>query len=355
MNQMTVIETMLPEEIYGSGKLSDILGKITKEVRETPTDISTSKGRKEIASLAHKIARSKTYLDDLGKKIGEDAKKKLDAINAERKVARDELDSLKEEVRKPLTEWEEKEERRIAAHEEHLKDLTKHAAQASERFQNLSSKDIEVLIADLRALDRDWEEFELRARNDKTYGLARLEELLTQKSKQEAEAAELTRLRAEAAERERIEREDRIAKEAAERARIAAEALAKQEAERVAMTAKREADRLALAAEMERQQALKDKQAQEAKVHEAENAARRAEAEAARAVEAERARVEREKAHAAADEAKREANKKHKAKINNEIMAALNTHVEQPINESQVKSIIFAIATGKIPHTKISY
>ncbi|HEY5235343.1 MAG TPA: hypothetical protein VIJ14_04120 [Rhabdochlamydiaceae bacterium] len=355
MSQLAVIETMSPIEIYGSGNLKSIIGKIVDEVRSTPTDISTPKGRKEIASLAHKVARSKTFLDDLGKQLGEEAKKKLDAINAERKVARDELDKLKDEVRKPLTEWEERDAKRIADHERELFVITNNVKFASDNFHTLSSDEIAKIIMLISNICREWEEFELRAQNDKTYALGRLDELLSQKKKQEADAAELAAHRLAEAARIQKEREDKIAQEAAERARIAAESIAKAEANRVA-----------LAAEMERQKFLKEKQEQEFKISQAEIFAK-AEAQKAiddafkakidlqNAVENERIKIEKEKAALIAAEEKRQANKRHVAKINNEIMAALNTHVEQPMNESQVKSIIFAIATGKIPHTRISY
>lgn len=357
ISQLAIIETMTPAEIYSSGKIQSILEKIKVEVKAIKLDISTPKGRKEVASLAHKVARSKTYLDDLGKQLGEDAKKKLDAINGERKIARDELDKLKDEVREPLTLWETKEEKRIAGFEAQLKVIADAAKYLSENFTKVSSVNIQEdidLLTKRSQSNELWDEFEMRAKTAYEEALSKLKDLLSQKQKQEAEKLELERLRAAEAARVQKERDDKIAAEAAERARIESERLARVESEKVA-----------LAAEIERQKALKDKQDQEARIYAAEKAkidaevrARDAEEKAERdkvaAVEAERAKVEREKEAVLLAEKKRLADREHKKKVNNEILAAINQNVEG-LTEDQAKSIIFALATGKIPYTKLSY
>ena len=121
-NALATIETLNPVAVF-SGGIDPLLERIAAESRAQKLDISTEKGRKEVASLAYKIARSKTLLDDMGKALGEDAKRKLDAINADRKKARDSLDALKEEIRKPLTDWENADALRIAALEQKIKDI----------------------------------------------------------------------------------------------------------------------------------------------------------------------------------------------------------------------------------------
>ena len=47
-------------------QLQAILDSIAAEVRQEVLDTSTAKGRKEIASLAFKVAKSKAYLDGEG-------------------------------------------------------------------------------------------------------------------------------------------------------------------------------------------------------------------------------------------------------------------------------------------------
>ena len=63
--------------------------------------------------MAYKVARSKTTLDDIGKELVAGWKDQAKEVDANRKLARETLDALKIKVRKPLTDWEEKEAKRI--------------------------------------------------------------------------------------------------------------------------------------------------------------------------------------------------------------------------------------------------
>ena len=98
--------------IFTEVGMTTLLSEIDKKARGFTPDLSTDSGRKEIASMAYKVARSKTLIDDVGKKSMEELKQKIDDRNKYRKQARDYLDNLKDEVRKPLTEWETEQDRR---------------------------------------------------------------------------------------------------------------------------------------------------------------------------------------------------------------------------------------------------
>ena len=101
--------------------LDKILKEIENKVSGIVPDISTQKGRKEIASLAYKVAQSKTLIDKLGAELTADWKDRAKKVDVARKRARNFLDSLKDRVRQPLTEWEEAEAKRIADEEARLK------------------------------------------------------------------------------------------------------------------------------------------------------------------------------------------------------------------------------------------
>lgn len=109
--------------LFENGGADPILARIKEEVDKFEPDLSTVTGRKAIASMAFKVARSKTTLDDLGKKLGEDIRGKLKTIDNERKKIKDKLDALKNDVRKPLDEWEEKEKKRIEGIKARISDL----------------------------------------------------------------------------------------------------------------------------------------------------------------------------------------------------------------------------------------
>ena len=98
---LVVIEQQNALSIFTQNEMVDpILDAIRKIVSEFTPDVSTAKGRKEIASVAHKVAQSKTYLDGIGKKLTDEYKEIPKKIDANRKKIRDELDALKNEVRK---------------------------------------------------------------------------------------------------------------------------------------------------------------------------------------------------------------------------------------------------------------
>lgn len=87
-------------------KMALIIEHVKDSVKDVHRDVSNDVTRGYIKSIAYKVARSKTYIDDLGKNYASDLKEKVKKIDSIRKYARDELDQLKDKVRKPVTEWE---------------------------------------------------------------------------------------------------------------------------------------------------------------------------------------------------------------------------------------------------------
>lgn len=369
---LAVVDTLKAEVVFAPGGVDAVLEKIFTEVRSTKTDISTKAGRAAVASLAHKVARSKTALDELGKNLVADWKQKANAVDADRRLIRDKLDALKDEVRKPLTDWENAEKARVEGHEKAVAEIR---AMASFDVAEPSSSQVKARIATLDGLPpREWHEFSQVASDVTAAVRASLNASLDAAVRRETERAELARLQKEAAEREQRERDERLRAEAAEKARLAAEAEAKEkarlafeEAERERLRIEREkaeaeaaavrAQQAAERAEAERiaaqEKARVDAEALAAKV-EAERiaAAERAERERIAAVEAERKRVADERAAQEAEAARREANKRHAAKINNEARDAL---VKVGITAEQATAVVVAIARGEVPHIRISY
>lgn len=329
--------------VFAPGGVDDILKKLADEVRAIKTDISTPTGRKAVASLAHKIARSKTALDKLGKDLGETHYKSWKAITAERTRIETTLDALKDEVRKPLTDWENAEDDRVKGHEIALAELQGFAVFTSEP----TVEKIDSLLCILeKHPPRDWQEFSARAAEATVDVIAKLTAKRAEIVQRETERAELERLRREKAEQEQRARDAKIAAEAAARAKAEAEA-----------KASREADEAARKAEQEKQKVEREKAAAIARAEKAEAdkkaAAARAEREKQEAVEAERRRVATAKAAEDAEIARREANKKHVAKINKEVADALVGAAD--LDARQAMGVVAAILRGDVPHTTISY
>lgn len=354
---LAIVETLNPAVVFAPGGVDSILEKIRTEVKSVKTDISTGSGRDQIRSLAFKVARSKTALDELGKNLVADLKKQTGAIDAERRRIRDDLDALKDEVRQPLTDWEDADKRRIEAHEAAIAEIESATAGWSSRP---SADDIAQRVVWLSELPkRDWQEFASRAAESLSVMLKTLRERHAEAVTYEAEQAELARLRQAEADRAQRERDERIAAEAAERARTEAETKAKREADQAAeraATEQRRLDQERAAAEARAIKAEEDRIAAERRAAaDATAAAEAAERRRLKAIEDERARVAGIQAQEAAETARREADKKHKAKINGAALAALLNLGIDGLSESAGKAIIVAIAQGAIPHTKISY
>jgi colicin import membrane protein len=394
--------------LFQPNGLDQILDKIRDEVSRHVPDISTERGRKAISSLARKVASSKVRLDDLGKELVCEVKAQVGQIDAERKRMRDELDQLRDDTRRPLTEWEDAEKSRVQAHEDAVAEMT-----------NMVPADtIDAIAAQMKRVEeyvaRNPQEFKerygraslgclsrlsaasqaIRVRQEEQAELARLQKLeaerlqLEREERIKAQAAAEAKAAAEAraleeaaaveraakAEHERIQREkdeaeDRAKRaeaarvEAIEAARIEEEAAAKAKAQAeatalaAAKAAEAEADRKAreLAAEAKRQQAAADNARREAeeRTRKAEEAAVKAARDAELAIVRERERVAEEKRVEAKAATKREANKKHRAGINRAAVAALVASAGLT-NEAAVL-VVTAIAHGKVPNVSISY
>jgi colicin import membrane protein len=330
-------------ELFKPGTIDVVVEKIETQARNEAAklDISTETGRKAYASLAYAVARSKTYIDDSGKSLGEDLRDKLNAINDDRKKARERLDALKIEVRKPLTDLEKAEDERKAGHEDAIKEIAEAGTFTTQNWQTLGAHPIRERISEIERDSRKWEEFEVRAAGVKALSLHQMGVALKQAEKAEVEAAELARLRCEAAERAIQERETAAAKAAKEKAEQASEAERQRlENERLQAEARaKQAEAQRIAAEQ-----IAERRAREA--------AEEAERDKQAAVEAERQRVffqekaEKEKADA------RARNKAHILKVDNEVLGAI-TALDIPMDRAQ--DLIIAIRKGDIPHITINY
>jgi len=355
---LETLETKQPNELlpyFQTNGLDALIDRIRQEAMAFKGDISTDKGRKGIASYAHQVAKAKTAIEKLGKASIADLKASVQAVDKERIRGVAAIQEIQDAVRKPLTDWEEKEKARVQAHNDALADIGRKIQQVL-----LSPiADMEAFIAEISSDTRDWQEFTERAKEAKANAITATNNAIEARKKHEAEQAELARLRQAEAERKQREHEEKIAAEAAEKARKEAEAEAAAEKSRIEAEQRKQ--------ELERQRIGREKQ-------EAIDRAARAEREkekAAKKAEADRiaaeAKAEREKQEAIQEErdraaeqqrqeaeaaVKREADRVHQAKIHNDILAAL---IAVKITEIDARVIITAIAKGEIPHVRIAY
>lgn len=332
--QLVTIPKANALEIFTTPEMVDpILARIRKQIDDFTPDLSTASGRKAIASIAYKVAQSKTYLDGVGKQLADEQKEIPKRIDASRKRIRDTLDAWKDEVRKPLTDWETAENARVNKIKADLAELQGIIDDRTERSAE-TVRDRLVAVKAEAITEERWNEYAGAAAELKDKAIAALETALAAAEKRDAEAAELARLRAESAERERVEAAAKAEAQYKENVRKAAEAAAaaeKAKAESAARAAQQEAERK----EREHKAAL-------------EAAERRALEAAAKA----KAEVEEAARRELAEKAKREADREHRATINR---AALSAFVENGLADAVAKQVVTLIAAGSIPAVSINY
>lgn len=320
VTDLVVIEKQNAMAVFTTKEqLDPIIEAIEKEARSLVPDVSTRKGRDAIASMAHKVARSKTYIDNAGKDLVAELKALPKQIDESRRIFRERLDALKDEVRRPLTEWEAEQERIKA--EEAMNALHTEALVMNENI------DLQ------RAIQYEADHEMALLMNDKF----------------DREREEQLRL----AEQAQRERDERLKQEAAEQARRDAEAKHKAELE---AAARREAEEKARAELAERQRieaeqrAAREKQEAEARAEREKAAA--VEAERLKAKQAEEARLAEEKRRAD-EQAKREADVKHRKTIGTNIVNALTSHTS--ITREQAIEVLTALKDNLIPCATIHY
>jgi len=354
--------------IYVAGGLQQFIDLVKGEVLGEVPDLKTRKGRDRIASLAAKVSKSKTAVEKPGRDYLRRLKEMPKVVEAELREFVTKMDALRDETRRPLTEWEAAEDARIDRHNDRLNWLKTLADDLGE----LNSLQLKGLIAEAEGmqLGAHWEEFEAEAGAVKDKVLSALRSALTKRETFEAEQAELARLRREAEERAEQDR-IRLAQEAAveaERQRVAQEQQAAREA-----AARREQELLDQAAAQEReaenqrlQLKLQAEQAERARIQaeadrvateqrmdqERQAAARREEEAAEQAREDERRRADAAAAEILRQQEARERDKAHRASINR---AALEAFVAGGMTEECAKQAITLIAQRKIPNIAITY
>lgn len=317
---LVVIEKKNAMAVFtNNDQLDPLIEAIEKEARSLVPDVTTKKGRDAIASMAHKVARSKTYIDNAGKDLVAELKALPKQIDESRRVVRERLDALKDEVRRPLTQWEAEQERIKA--EEAMNALHVEALAMNEDFdRQLAARiesDHEMALLMNDAFDREQAEKKAEAER---WRIAREEEI--------------KRLAEEKAKREAAEQAQREIDAAAAREREAI--LAKERAEREQREAVERAER-------EKQAAI---EAERRKAQEEADRIRR------EAEQREQARLAEEK-RKADEQARREADVKHRKAVGTEIVKALLANTS--LTRDQAIEVLTAVKDGRIPHTGISY
>ena len=365
--------------IFVAGGLGRFIDAVRAEVCAEVPDLKTRKGRERIASLSATVSKRKASVEKPGRDY-------LRHIKTLPKVVEDELrefvstmNTLRDEIRQPLTDWEAAEQAR--------KDRHVDAVQSIHDFcLDLSDINAAVLLESIASVEAirmgdQWEEFEAEAARAKDSTLIALRAALIKREQYEAEQAELARLRAEKEAQAQRDREAEIARQSAEKTNQEAERRAQAERE---VAAKREQALIdqAAARQREAEQATRDAEAAaerqrrqlQLQAEQAQLAAEQAEANRAAAelrAEQERISAERRQAQAVEQAKQDEIRRQSAAKAEEErqarareadianktavLTAAKEAVMQAGITEEQAKAVVNLVRRGLIPNVSISF
>lgn len=327
-----IAKNITPATIFVPKGLDPLIEGVRKKVEEFQKEeynLDEKKDRDKIRSFAANVAKSKTFIDKARLAFVKEKKESLKIIDQEGKRFRDTLDEIRDEVRKPLTEWEDVEKIRV-------ENERQHEIYLMEWDDAIAEDDIFNREREIRIKEAKFEKIEA-----------------DRKAKEDAERLE----------EERIENEARIKKEAAEKARIDADAKirtereAKEKAERDKLQAEENARLAARKAEDDAKEAARwaenDRiKAEEKAKADQEAAVKKAQDDAAAKTKRD-AELENIRLAGIKEEAERKAsNKRHQASVNNKILSGL---IDFGIGEDQSKNLVIYIAKGGIPKLRIEY
>ena len=333
VTSLAVIDTLENSALFASGGVTDAQLAAGREwyLANAPKGIETEEKRTALKRFARPLQKLRTGIEARAKEFTGETKRKLAAIDTEKRRLVLIVGGIEDEVLRPLTEWEHEEDARKIR----LAGIANELSAKGQRVY-MDMADIEKAIAELEAFDvSTMQEYKVGAESAIAASLRVLKPELERRREADANARELEKLRRKQAEREEA---DRIA---------AAAKAAKEQAERDVAAELQYAENKRIAAEQEAKRQLEAANAR------ALEAAEQAKRDQEAAVEAERKRAaDAAAAEYAAMEA-RAADKEHRTKVNYEAASALVAECQ--IDEPAAYVVIEAIAKGIIPHVTISY
>lgn len=318
-----------PAELEQAFINDEFIDNLIKNIREKASsvvgDLNKAAGRKVYISMAATVRSTKVMIDDAGKELVAEMKKRPALVDASRRKVREALDELAVEIRKPVTDWEAEQER-LKSEEE--------AKRQAEALEKQVESDHEIALLLNEKFDRDATEAKAEAERQRIAHEEELKRLAAEQAKRDAEAEIAAAAQREADAKAALEKAEQDAKDAA--------ALAEQQ--RIEAEAKAERDKQEAAAQAER-----DKQA----AIEAEQLRAKQEADRIR-LEAEKKETDRlaEEKRIADEKARREQDVEHRRTINRQSVAEL---VAAGLPADCAQKCVEAIAKGEVSAIRITY
>jgi hypothetical protein len=196
---LALIDTMADDLLFTPGKVTDEqLATMRSDwlAEAKKYDISTESKRMALKRFARPLQKLRTGIEARAKELTGATKRKIAAIDAEKRRLVDIVGGIEDEVLGPLTAWEQEEEARKVR----LANIIKNIEAEVYTYPDIPS--IEAAIAELEAFDLStMQEYKVSAESVIVAVLKRLKPELERRKVAETERVELEKLRADAAAR----------------------------------------------------------------------------------------------------------------------------------------------------------
>lgn len=233
VTSLAVIDTLENSALFASGGVTDAQLAAGREwyLANAPKGIETEEKRTALKRFARPLQKLRTGIEARAKEFTGETKRKLAAIDTEKRRLVLLVGGIEDEVLGPLTAWEQEEETRkmrLAGKVKMLENMANFA----------DNPDIELLEETIRAVESydtsPMQEYKVSAESTIVAVLKRLKPELERRKVAEAERAELERLRADAAARAEADRQAEASQMWTERVKAAVEAERKRAADAAA-------------------------------------------------------------------------------------------------------------------------
>jgi hypothetical protein len=226
VTSLAVIDTLENSALFASGGVTDAQLALGREwyLANAPKGIETEEKRTALKRFARPLQKLRTGIEARAKEFTGETKRKLAAIDTEKRRLVLLVGGIEDEVLRPLTEWEQEEESRKVR----LAGIQNELAAKGQRVY-MDMAEIEKAIAELEAFDvSTMQEYKVGAESAIAASLRVLKPELERRREADTNARELADLRRKQAERDEA---DRVAEEKRqEQARIDAAVQAKLDA-----------------------------------------------------------------------------------------------------------------------------
>ncbi|CAI2490353.1 Uncharacterised protein [Serratia ficaria] len=240
-----------PAELEQAFINDEFIDNLIKNIRDKASsvvgDLNKADGRKVYISMAATVRSTKVMIDDAGKELVAEMKKRPALVDASRRKVREALDELAVEIRKPVTDWE--------AEQERLK-VEEEAKRQAEALAKQVESDHEIALLLNEKFDREVAEAKAEAERQRIAHEEELKRQAAEQAKRDAEAEIAAAAQRESDAKAALEKAKQDAKDAAtlaEQQRIEAEAKAERDKqaaiEAEQLRAKQEAERIRLESE----------------------------------------------------------------------------------------------------------